>query len=336
MAAPIDVDECVTGVLSGDRTQMARAITLVESTLPEHAAQAQELLAQLMPKTGGSQRIGITGVPGAGKSTLIDKFGSYLTGAGHKVAVLAIDPSSSRRGGSILGDKTRMQALANDPSSFIRPSPSSGSLGGVARSTREALFIVEAAGYDVVIVETVGVGQSESTVASMVDCFVMLMVPGTGDSLQGIKRGVLELAEIIMVNKADGDRAQEAQHVARELAEALHLFGASSPSWEPPVLTCSALEGTGIDRLWSEIERHRDALERSGEFEAKREGQLSDWMWSLVEERIVSRLRSDPGVRAKAPEIEQQLRDRSITPVQGAQLLLAELNASSSEGPSLL
>jgi LAO/AO transport system kinase len=336
VAAPIDVDECVTGVLSGDRTQMARAITLVESTLPEHAAQAQELLAQLMPKTGGSQRIGITGVPGAGKSTLIDKFGSYLTGAGHKVAVLAIDPSSSRRGGSILGDKTRMQALANDPSSFIRPSPSSGSLGGVARSTREALFIVEAAGYDVVIVETVGVGQSESTVASMVDCFVMLMVPGTGDSLQGIKRGVLELAEIIMVNKADGDRAQEAQHVARELAEALHLFGASSPSWEPPVLTCSALEGTGIDRLWSEIERHRDALERSGEFEAKREGQLSDWMWSLVEERIVSRLRSDPGVRAKAPEIEQQLRDRSITPVQGAQLLLAEINASSSEGPSLL
>jgi LAO/AO transport system kinase len=336
VAAPIDVDECVTGVLSGDRTQVAKAINLVESTLPEHAAQAQELLAQLMPKTGGSQRIGITGVPGAGKSTLIDKFGSYLTGAGHKVAVLAIDPSSSRRGGSILGDKTRMQALANDPSSFIRPSPSSGSLGGVARSTREALFIVEAAGYDVVVVETVGVGQSESTVASMVDCFVMLMVPGTGDSLQGIKRGVLELAEIIMVNKADGDRAQEAQHVARELAEALHLFGASSPSWEPPVLTCSALEGTGIDRLWSEIERHRDALERSGEFEAKREGQLSDWMWSLVEERIVSRLRSDPGVRAKAPEIEQRLRDRSITPVQGAQLLLAELNASSSEDPSLL
>ncbi len=337
MSAPIDVDECVAGVLSGDRTQVAKAITLVESTLPEHAAQAQELLAQLMPKTGGSQRIGITGVPGAGKSTLIDKFGSYLTGEGHRVAVLAIDPSSSRRGGSILGDKTRMQSLANDPASFIRPSPSSGSLGGVARSTREALFIVEAAGYDVVIVETVGVGQSESTVASMVDCFVMLMVPGTGDSLQGIKRGVLELAEIIMVNKADGDRAHEAQHVARELAEALHLFGASSPSWEPPVLTCSALEGTGIDRLWSEIERHREALIRSGEFDAKRETQLTDWMWSLVEDRVISHLRSDPGVKASAPEIEQQLRARSITPVQGAQLILDELYTSgATEGTLLL
>jgi LAO/AO transport system kinase len=323
------LNEWVAGVLGGDRAQMARAITLVESTRPDHAKLAQELLARLMPKSGGSHRIGISGVPGAGKSTLIDKFGTYLTGAGHRVAVLAVDPSSSRRGGSILGDKTRMQALATDPSSFIRPSPSAGSLGGVARSTREAVFIVEAAGYDVVIIETVGVGQSESAVASMVDSFVMLMVPGTGDSLQGMKRGVLELAEIILVNKADGDRVQEAEHVARELAEALHLFGAASPSWEPPVLTCSALNGDGIERLWHEVERHRDALTRSGEFELKREQQLLDWMWAMVEERLIGSLRENGDVRSLAVETEQQLRERSITPVQGADRILERFAAVS-------
>ena len=242
------------------------------------------------------------------------------------MAVLAVDPSSTRRGGSILGDKTRMHALAADPtpSSALHPRP--GSLGGVTRSTREALLVVEAAGYDVVIVETVGVGQSESAVASMVDCFVMLMVPGTGDSLQGIKRGVLELADIIVVNKADGDRVTEAGQVARELAEALHLFGAASPAWEPPVLTCSALEGTGIDRLWDEVERHRDALSATGEFAEKREQQLTEWMWSMVEDRLLGRLKSDAGVRAVAPDIERQLREGSMTPVQGAQQILAKLN----------
>ena len=323
---PIQLNECVTGVLRGDRSQMAKAITLVESTRDDHAQLAQELLVQLLPHTGGAHRIGMTGVPGAGKSTLIDKFGTQLTTAGHRVAVLAVDPSSARRGGSILGDKTRMHALAADAAAFIRPSPSSGSLGGVTRSTREALLIVEAAGYDVVIVETVGVGQSEAAVASMVDSFVMLMVPGTGDSLQGIKRGVLELADIILVNKADGDRANEARQVARELADALHMFGAASPSWEPPVLTCSARDGTGIERLWHEVQHHREALTASGEFAEKRDRQLTQWMWAIVEDRLLGRLRADTGVRTLAPEIERHLRNRSITPAQGAQQILDELN----------
>jgi LAO/AO transport system kinase len=325
----IDVDEYAAGVLAGDRSHVARAITLVESTREDHAELAQDLLVRLLPHTGGAQRVGMTGVPGAGKSTLIDKLGTSLTQRGHRVAVLAVDPSSSRRGGSILGDKTRMNALAADPAAFIRPSPSSGSLGGVTRSTREAVLIVEAAGYDVVIVETVGVGQSEAAVASMVDCFVMLMVPGTGDSLQGIKRGVLELAEIIMVNKADGDQAMEAARVARELADALHMFGAVSPSWEPPVLTCSAKDGTGIGRLWDEVQRHRAALIASGEFQEKRDRQLTQWMWALVEDRLISRLRSDVGVRTLALGIERQLRDRTITPTQGAQRILEELNRGS-------
>ncbi len=322
----IDVDDYAAGVLAGDRSHVAKAITLVESTRDDHAELAQELLVRLLPHTGGAQRVGMTGVPGAGKSTLIDKLGTYLTQNDHRVAVLVVDPSSSRRGGSILGDKTRMNALAVDPAAFIRPSPSAGSLGGVTRSTREALLIVEAAGYDVVIVETVGVGQSEGAVASMVDCFVMLMVPGTGDSLQGIKRGVLELAEIIMVNKADGDRAKEAERVARELADALHMFGAATPSWEPPVLTCSARDGTGIGRLWEEVERHRNALTVTGEFQENRDRQLTQWMWAMVEDRLLGRLRSDEGVRSLAPEIERQLRDRTMTPTQGAHHILEELN----------
>jgi LAO/AO transport system kinase len=322
--APIDLDECAQGVLAGDRSQLAKAITLVESTRGDHAELAQELLVRLLPHTGRSHRVGMTGVPGAGKSTLIDKLGTFLTARDHRVAVLAIDPSSTRRGGSILGDKTRMHALAADPNAFIRPSPSSGSLGGVARSTREAVLIVEAGGYDVVIVETVGVGQSEAAVASMVDSFVMLLVPGTGDSLQGIKRGVLELADMLLVNKADGDRITEAAHVARELADALHMFGAASPSWEPPVLTCSAKDG--IDGLWEQVEQHRNALTRSGEFTEKRDQQAKQWMWAMVEDQLLNRLRTDKGVRLVAPDLERQVRDRTITPTQGAQRILEELN----------
>jgi LAO/AO transport system kinase len=325
VGVPEDLDSCVSGILAGDRSSVAKAITLVESTRADHRDRAQKLLAGLLPRTGGAIRIGLTGVPGAGKSTLIDKLGVFLTGGGHRVAVLAVDPSSSRRGGSILGDKTRMERLAADPSAFIRPSPSSGSLGGVTRSTREALLILEAAGYDVVVVETVGVGQSEAAVASMVDCFVMLTVPGTGDSLQGIKRGVLELADIVAVNKADGDRAAEAKRMARELAEALHLFGQADPFWDPPVLTCSAREGSGIDHLWNEIERHRESLAKAGELEAKRTRQQADWMWAMVEDRLLTRLHSDTAVRTLAPELEEQLKDRSITPTQGANRILAAL-----------
>jgi LAO/AO transport system kinase len=331
---PFDLDELAAGVLAGERAQLGRAITLAESTREDHAELAQALLLRLLPHTGGAQRVGMTGVPGAGKSTLIDKLGTHLTGSGLRVAVLAVDPSSSRRGGSILGDKTRMQALAGDPAAFIRPSPSSGSLGGVTRSTREALLIVEAAGYDVVIVETVGVGQSEAAVAGMVDTFVTLMVPGTGDQLQGIKRGVLELADIITVNKADGDRITEARLVARELADALHMFGAASPSWEPPVLTCSAQDGTGIEQLWNTVGQHRQALTASGEFTEKRDRQLTQWMWAMVEDRLLGRLRSDTGVRTLAPDIERQLVNHTITPAQGAQRILAELGrASPHDGP---
>jgi LAO/AO transport system kinase len=319
-------------VLAGDRSQLGRAITLVESTREDHASLAQDLLVRLLPHSGGSHRVGLTGVPGAGKSTLIDRLGTHLTGKGHRVAVLAVDPSSTRRGGSILGDKTRMQTLAVDPAAFIRPSPSSGSLGGVTRSTREALLIVEAAGYDVVIVETVGVGQSEAAVASMVDSFVMMMVPGTGDSLQGIKRGVLELADILLVNKADGDRSDEAKHMARELADALHMFGVASPSWIPPVLTCSARDDVGIDRLWQEVERHKEALSASGEFGQKREQQMTQWMWDLVEGNLLRRLRTDAGVRALVPEVERQVREYSMTPAQGAHKILAEFNESLGRG----
>jgi LAO/AO transport system kinase len=323
--AAADLDECETGVLEGDRAQIARAITLVESSRPDHADLAQELLVRLLPRSGGARRVGISGIPGAGKSTCIDRLGTNLTGAGHMVAVLAVDPSSTRRGGSILGDKTRMAALAVDPRAFIRPSPSSGWLGGVTRSTREAIVVVEAAGYDVVIVETVGTGQSESAVADMVDTFVLLTVPGTGDSLQGIKRGVLELADVVAVNKADGDRAGEAARVARELADALRLFDAPSSAWTPPVLVCSGLEGTGLPELWEGIVRHRDALVEGGALEAKRDRQQREWMWAMVRDRLLDRLRTDARVRSIAPDIEQALRARTLTPAQGAQRILEAL-----------
>lgn len=321
----VNIDEYAAGVLAGDRAQVARAITLVESTRPDHADQAQELLVRLLPHAGQAHRVGISGIPGAGKSTCIDRLGTTLTAAGHKVAVLAVDPSSVRRGGSILGDKTRMAALAADPRAFIRPSPSSGWLGGVTRSTREAMVVVEAAGYDVVIVETVGTGQSEGAVADMVDCFVLLSVPGTGDSLQGIKRGVLELADIVAVNKADGAQAAEAARVARELVEALHLFDQDSPVWTPQVVLCSGLEGTGIDELWETVVRHHEVMTAAGELERKRERQQRDWMWAIVKDRLLDRLRTDRAVRSLTPEIEEALRQQTITPTQGARRILEAL-----------
>jgi LAO/AO transport system kinase len=322
---PLDIEECEAGVLAGDRAQVARAITLVESTKPDHAELAQELLVRLLPHAGGAQRVGISGIPGAGKSTCIDRLGTTLTTAGHKVAVLAVDPSSTRRGGSILGDKTRMAALAVDPQAFIRPSPTSGWLGGVTRSTREAIVVVEAAGYDVVIVETVGTGQSESAVADMVDSFVLITVPGTGDSLQGIKRGVLELADVVAVNKADGDQANEAKRVARELADALHLFEAANQAWTPRVLPCSAKEGTGIDELWTTIVNHRAALVEAGALAEKRDRQQRDWMWAMVKDRVLDRLRTDAQVKSVASEVEDALRRDVLTPTQGARRILAAL-----------
>ena len=320
--ALIDVDALVEGVHTGRRAALARAITLVESTRPDHQEQAQDLLVRLLPDTGRAQRIGISGVPGAGKSTFIDALGTMLTGAGHRVAVLAVDPSSTRHGGSILGDKTRMSRLAVDPSAFIRPSPTSGTLGGVARSTRAAMVIVEAAGYDVVLIETVGVGQSETTVAEMVDTFLLLMVARTGDALQGMKRGVLELADVITVNKADGDDVIEAKRAARELADVLRLMEPTRGDWRAPVLTCSALTGDGVDDVWHQVSAHRSALEASGELAAKRADQEVSWMWSTVQDRVLHRLRHDASTRDTVRVLEQQLRAGDTTATRAAQRLL--------------
>lgn len=322
MPRKIDVGALAKGVLAGDRGLLSRAITLVESNREDHRAQAQELLVELLPHAGGARRVGITGVPGVGKSTFIDQLGTDLTGAGHKVAVLAVDPSSTRTGGSILGDKTRMARLAVDPKAFIRPSPTSGTLGGVARATRETIVLMEAAGYDIVLVETVGVGQSEVTVANMVDHFLFLTLARTGDQLQGIKKGVLELADVIAVNKADGDHERDAKRAARELAGALRMIYGRDAEWTPPVLTCSALTDVGLDDVWAEIGRHRDVLTASGELDGRRRRQQVEWTWSMVREQLLGRLASHPDVRAVVPDVERAVRDGELTPTLAAQRIL--------------
>ena len=319
----VDVDAYVEGVLAGNRTALGRAITLVESSRPGDEAAAQELLTRLLSHAGRAHRIGITGIPGVGKSTFIDALGSDLTAAGRRVAVLAVDPSSSLTGGSILGDKTRMGRLSVDPAAFIRPSPTSGTLGGVTRSTRETIVVVEAAGYDVVLVETVGIGQSETVVANMVDCFLVLMLARTGDELQGIKKGVLELADVVAVNKADGPHEREAEQAARELASALHLMTPASATWSPAVLTCSAIEHRGLHEIWARILAHRSALEATGELAEKRERQQVEWMWSMIHERVVARLRTDSAVLARVPDLEHAVREGRITPTLAAAEILA-------------
>jgi LAO/AO transport system kinase len=305
------------GVLAGDRAAIARAITLVESRRADHRAQAQQLLAELLPRTGDAQRVGITGVPGVGKSTFIDQLGVNLLAEGHRVAVLAVDPSSTRTGGSILGDKTRMVRLAVDPNAFVRPSPSAGTLGGVAKATRETMLVMEAAGYDVVLVETVGVGQSEYVVADMVDTFLFLTLARTGDTLQGMKRGILELADVIGVNKADGPHADEAARAARELSAALRLLRGDDDEWQTPVVTCSALENIDLDRVWKHVLRHRTHLEAHGEFEAKRTRQLVEWTRAMVRDRLLARL-DDDRVRAVAAAAEAAVIAGELTPDQAA------------------
>jgi len=321
----VDVDAYVDGVRAGNRTYLGRALTLVESTKVEHQELAQQMLLRLLPHAGNSHRVGITGVPGSGKSTFIDALGTKLTREGHRVAVLAIDPTSSRTGGSILGDKTRMQRLSIDESAFIRPSPTAGTLGGVTRATRETIVVCEAAGFDVVLVETVGVGQSETLVAKMVDFFLVLMIPGAGDELQGIKKGILELADMIAVNKADGDNEGRARLAARDYSSALRLMQPTSPAWSPPVVTCSALHETGLDTLWAQIELHRTKLAESGEFDAKRHQQQVDWMWASVEDRLLSQLHHAPGVRRLAPRLEREVREGTLTATLAAQRLLDAL-----------
>jgi LAO/AO transport system kinase len=321
-AAP-DLDDYTAGVLAGAPAWIARAITLVESRRPDHRALAQRLLVTLTPHSGQARRIGITGVPGVGKSTFIDALGSRLTAAGHRVAVLAVDPSSTRTGGSILGDKTRMTNLATDPAAFVRPSPTAGTLGGVAQATREAMIVVEAAGYDVVLVETVGVGQSETTVAEMVDSFLLLALARTGDQLQGIKKGVLELADVIAVNKADGPHATDARAAARELAGALRLLRTAESGWQPPVLTCSAREGTGLTEVWQQLVHHQDTLRATGELTERRRRQQVGWLWAMVRTALLDELRGHPAVTTLAPELERQVLDGILTPAIAADRLLA-------------
>lgn len=314
--------DLAAAVADGDRAALARAITLVESTRADHREQAQELLLKLTPHAGSAMHVGITGVPGVGKSTTIEALGMYLINQGHRVAVLAVDPSSTRTRGSILGDKTRMARLAVHPDAYIRPSPTSGTLGGVAKATRETIVLLEAAGFDVVLVETVGVGQSEVTVANMVDTFVFLTLARTGDQLQGIKKGVLELADVVVVNKADGEHAIEAKRAARELSGAIRLIYPRETLWRPPVLTMSALEGTGLEELWATVLKHRDVLTEAGEFESRRRAQQVEWTWSMVRDAVLDRVLSNPNVKRVRAEIERQVRDGELTPALAAQRLL--------------
>jgi LAO/AO transport system kinase len=317
-----DVPALVEGVLAADRRAVSRAITLVESRRADHRERAQELLVELLPHAGGARRVGISGVPGVGKSTFIDELGVRLTGQGSKVAVLAVDPSSARSGGSILGDKTRMSRLAVDPHAFIRPSPTSGTLGGVAQATRESMVVVEAAGYDVVLVETVGVGQSEVAVAEMVDSFLFLTLARTGDSLQGIKRGILEIADVIAVNKADGSGAEDARKAARELSQAIRLLRGRGNDWDVPVLTCAGLTGEGLDEVWAALVSHQERMRASGAFDERRRTQQVRWTRRLVRDGLESALRTHPGVKAAAPELEQQVLAGELTPALAARQLL--------------
>ncbi|EON23043.1 MULTISPECIES: methylmalonyl Co-A mutase-associated GTPase MeaB [Nocardioides] len=320
-----DVPSLLEGIRAGRRAAVSRAITLVESSKPAHRVLARELLSSL-PDTGTAIRVGISGVPGVGKSTFIEALGSQLTAAGHRVGVLAVDPSSVRTGGSVLGDKTRMARLSVDPAAFIRPSPSAGTLGGVARATTQAMHVLEAAGYDVVLVETVGVGQSEVTVAGMVDTFLFLTLARTGDQLQGIKKGILEIADVITVNKADGDREQEARGAARELAGALRLVRGHG-EWAPPVVTCSALNDVGVDEVWARIEAHREHLGAEG-LARKRAGQQLDFTWALVRDELEQRLRRSPGVAAVRDAVRAEVLAGELTAPMAADKILAAYDST--------
>ena len=315
MAASPRLSDLAAGIRAGDRAILARAITLIESKREDHRNSAHQLVQDLIGSTGKAIRVGITGSPGVGKSTTIETLGTYLTGKGHNVAVLAVDPSSNRTGGSILGDKTRMGRLANDPNAFIRPSPASGTLGGVAAKTRETMLLCEAAGYDVVLVETVGIGQSETAVADMTDFFLVLMLPGAGDELQGLKKGVVEIADMIAVNKADGDNIARAKAAAAEYRAALHILKSPSATWSPPVVTYSALTGDGMAELWAAVTEHRAKTGTSGEFAAKRSEQQVKWLRSMLEDRFFARLRGDTKVKARLAKIETAVAAGTLSPM---------------------
>ena len=309
-----DIKKLAHDLRAGSRAALARAITLIESRRGDHQAAARELVQALLPDTGKATRVGITGSPGVGKSTTIDALGMFLIERGHKVAVLAVDPSSARSGGSILGDKTRMARLSASDDAFIRPSPASGTLGGVAAKTREAMLLCEAAGFDVVLVETVGIGQSETAVCDMTDCFLALMLPGAGDELQGLKKGIVELADMIAVNKADGDNIKRAKVAAAEYKAALNILTPQSASWTPPVITYSALTGNGIEDLWAHVIAHKEKMTATGELATRRREQQVKWMWTMLEERLTARLRSDAAVRAKLRQMENQVAAGKLAP----------------------
>jgi LAO/AO transport system kinase len=310
----LDQASLARGVRAGERALIARAITLVESRRADHQRTARRLVQDLLPATGKAIRVGITGVPGVGKSTAIDALGVLLTGRGHKVAVLSVDPSSARSGGSILADKTRMARLARDPNAFVRPSPSSGTLGGVAAKTREAMLILEAAGYDVMLVETIGTGQSETVVADMTDCFLVLMLPGAGDELQGLKKGVIELADVIAINKADGENLARANVAAAEYRAALHILTPRNEAWSPPVVTFSALTGAGVVELWNIVLDHHRRLTESGELAVRRREQQVKWMWAMLEDRFLARLKSDHAIRSRLRRLESAVAEGRMTP----------------------
>ncbi|MFZ0424030.1 MAG: methylmalonyl Co-A mutase-associated GTPase MeaB [Xanthobacteraceae bacterium] len=324
-ASSADVERLAEAIRSGERNVLSRAITLIESKRADHRHMAAALTQALLDATGKAVRVGITGAPGVGKSTMIDALGSLLTAQGHKVAVLAVDPSSRRTGGSILADKTRMARLAIDANAFIRPSPSSGTLGGVAARTRETMLLCEAAGYDVVLVETVGVGQSEIAVADMTDFFLVLALPGAGDELQALKKGVVELADMIVVNKADGDNLSRAKLAASQYGAALHILLPRSPNWSPPVITSSALRNDGIEAMWAHVLDHRQRLTASGELAARRGEQQVKWMWTMLEERLFAPVRTDRTLKSALPRIEAEVAAGKTAPATAVEQIAAML-----------
>ncbi|XOB65002.1 methylmalonyl Co-A mutase-associated GTPase MeaB [Deferribacteres bacterium DY0037] len=318
----MDTDKLAKGLVEGHLRPLSRAITLIESSNPDHQDYAAKLLDQILPYTGNSVRIGISGVPGVGKSTFIEAFGQLLTAKGHKVAVLAVDPSSQITGGSILGDKTRMEELARDKNAFIRPSPAGSTLGGVAKKTRETMLLCEAAGYDVVLVETVGVGQSEITVASMVDFFMLLQLANAGDELQGIKKGVMEIADAIVINKAEGENRQKAELARGQYMNALHILRPKSKNWTVPVLLASALYNEGVAEVWDMVKDYRGKLTASGEFADKRKKQAVDWLWTMVMDNLKDMFKNSRNVQAMLPQIQEAVVNGTTTPSAASKRLL--------------